>query len=339
LIWSHIDKKLVLSQRKTYKPTPEEARQCIEVIHELQREFVLSATLAIDPEHALVGPLVEALADHGRTARSSWLWNTQDYASAVAALADFERRQQQQGARAVRVRSGDRVVLDGATLAAGRDSGVALRGLLTAAGGGQALRLTLDPGPGSGAVYYYLTVIEVPNAPPVTPENAGIAVERWYEPYDGAPGRRVASAAEGELVRVRLRVTVPATRHFVVLDDALPAGLEAVDLSLRTAAALPGPGAQAGDDRERRERDDEPRWGYGTWDAGWWSPFDHREIRDDRVVYSATVLWPGTYTATYVARATTPGTFVRPPAHAEEMYNPGVNGRSEGGTFTVTPRR
>src|SRR6266496_1005316 len=35
-------------------------------------------------------------------------------------------------------------------------------------------------------------------------------------------------------------------------------------------------------------------------------------------------------------RATTPGVFVRPPAHAEEMYNPAVHGRSEGGVFSVT---
>ena len=80
------------------------------------------------------------------------------------------------------------------------------------------------------------------------------------------------------------------------------------------------------------------QWYYGSWDSGWWSPFDHREIRDDRVLYSATVLWKGTYTMTYLARATTPGTFVRPPAHAEEMYNPAVYGRSDGGQFTVTPR-
>jgi uncharacterized protein YfaS (alpha-2-macroglobulin family) len=79
-------------------------------------------------------------------------------------------------------------------------------------------------------------------------------------------------------------------------------------------------------------------WFFGSWDSGWWSPFDHKEIRDDRVVYSATVLWKGTYTVSYLARATTPGSFVRPPAHAEEMYNPAVYGRSDGGIFTVTQK-
>ena len=74
---------------------------------------------------------------------------------------------------------------------------------------------------------------------------------------------------------------------------------------------------------------------YGSWDAGWWSPFDHRELRDDRVVFVATRLWKGSYSATYLARATTPGTFTRPPAHAEEMYNPAVFGESDGGVFTV----
>jgi hypothetical protein len=34
----------------------------------------------------------------------------------------------------------------------------------------------------------------------------------------------------------------------------------------------------------------------------------------------------------------TPGTFGRPPAHAEEMYNPAVFGESDGGVFTVTAK-
>jgi uncharacterized protein YfaS (alpha-2-macroglobulin family) len=136
---------------------------------------------------------------------------------------------------------------------------------------------------------------------------------------------------------VRLRVTVPSERYFVVLDDALPAGLEAVDLSLRTVGGVPGPGSadSSATEGEVAEGDAESRWVYGSWDAGWWSPFDHRELRDDRVVFVATRLWKGSYSATYLARATTPGTFTRPPAHAEEMYNPAVFGESDGGVFTV----
>jgi alpha-2-macroglobulin len=185
-------------------------------------------------------------------------------------------------------------------------------------------------------VYYYLTVTEVPSTQPVTPEEHGIRVERWYERFDD--GKPTTSVAAGDLVRVRLRLTVPTARTFVVLDDALPAGLEAVDLSLRTASAMPGPGVRTQpEEAEAQEQENEWAW-FGSWDSGWWSPFDHKEIRDDRVVYSATMLWPGTYTATYIARATTAGTFVKVPAHAEEMYNPAVYGRSDGGTFVVTGR-
>ena len=29
------------------------------------------------------------------------------------------------------------------------------------------------------------------------------------------------------------------------------------------------------------------RWRYGSWDGGWWTPWEHKEIRDDRVLYFA----------------------------------------------------
>ena len=212
---------------------------------------------------------------------------------------------------------------------------------------GEERRITLSldtPGDTSGGIAFYsLTVTEVPLHRPVKPDDAGIQVDRWYENYE--TGKPVTSAVEGDLVRVRLRVTVPADREFLVLDDALPAGLEAVDLSLRTSALGAGPGAgtpprneSGGDEEGGDEEGGGSWWYYGWWDGGWWSPFDHREMRDDRVVYFATVLWKGTWTATYVARATTPGVFVRPPAYAEEMYDPSVHGRSDGGVFTVTKK-
>jgi hypothetical protein len=227
------------------------------------------------------------------------------------------------------------------------DSALPLTGLITDLGGGRrGLRLSLTT-PGNGSpIYYYLTVSEVPKQRPVNPEDQGIKLERWYEKYDSpAP---VVSVVAGQLVRVRLRITVPADRQFVVVDDALPAGLEAVDLSLRTASLAPGPGVdekspylsqqEAEGEGGEGEPSAEVGWYYGCWDSGWWSPFDHKEMGDARVLYSATVLWKGTYTMTYIARATTPGVFVRPPAHAEEMYNPAVYGRSDGGLFTVTEK-
>ncbi len=314
---------------------------------------LLTATLAVDSAHALLGPLVETIAQQGRAGLLN-PWNTQDYAAAVGALAAFDARVSVGGPRGFSVRQENRTLLSatvagqtaGARLAL-RDSVVALAGLLgPAAEGVRPLSLSLQ-GNGPGApLYYYLTVREVPRERPVRPTTDGIQLERWYERYDRA--EPLTSVAEGELVRVRLRITVPSDRQFVVVDDALPAGLEAVDLSLRTASALPGPGqAQqmeflTPESIEGEEVEGAPadgaEWFYGSWDAGWWSPFDHKEIRADRVVYFATVLWKGTYTMTYVARATTPGSFVRPPAHAEEMYNPAVYGRSDGGLFTVTPK-
>ena len=308
---------------------------------------LLTATLAVAPDHPLIGPLVENIIQRGRAARYGW-WNTQDWGMAVVALSAFDRKVQaaSTGPRgALRVRSGKRILyqatLDGRQPA---DSSAPLTGLLSdAPDGAQALRLQIDrDGSSTAPVYYYVTVHEVPQQRPVRPDDHGIQVERWYERYDG--GARVTSVVEGELVRVRLRITIPADREFVVLDDALPAGLEAVDLSLNTVALMAGPGAArptyaSGEDSDEMQSESGYSWGYGMWEGGWWSPFDHRELRDDRVVYFATRLWKGSYSASYVARATTPGVFVRPPAHAEEMYNPAIFGRSDGGVFTVTNKQ
>ena len=307
---------------------------------------LLSATLALDSTHALIGPLVETLVEQSRGANRWGYWNTQDYGTAAMALADFTARQARAAQRGFEVRAGNQVVYRsrGDQL---REVTRALTGTLSNdPAGGQRLVLTIrsTDGTTSGTpLFFYATVHDVPRQRPVTPDQQGIQVERWYEDYE--TGKPIVSVPEGSLVRVRLRITVPADRQFVALTDPLPAGLEAVDLSLRTTGQLPGPGAAAAQNVPSEEGEEEGEtgeyewgWYFGSWDAGWWSPFDHKEMRDDRVVYVATVLWTGRYTATYIARATTPGTFIRPPAHAEEMYNPAVQGRSDGGVFTVTQK-
>ncbi len=313
---------------------------------------LLSATLAVDSANALIGPLAESLIQQGEGA-TRWWWNTQDYGAAIEALAAFTARQRRAAARGFTVTAAGRRLFTADAARAAAEFSTPLTGLLVdGAQGAKGLTLVLTvPATGDSVpLFYYATVDEVPSRQPVTPDQQGIEVERWYEDY--ATGQPIVSAPEGALVRVRLRIKVPGERRFVALSDPLPAGLEAVDLSLRTAGGLPGPGAArraaASADEERGEQMGEGEeegaggylygWYYGSWDSGWWSPFDHREMRDDRVSWFATYLWAGTYTASYVARATTPGVFIRPPAHAEEMYNPSVQGRTDGGVFTVTPK-
>ncbi|HEU4880592.1 MAG TPA: hypothetical protein VFT45_00065, partial [Longimicrobium sp.] len=242
--------------------------------------------------------------------------------------------------RPVRLLQGGRTVLETRARRGERhDTVPSIAGLLTTLSDGRkALRLSLDAPGGGTPVYYDLSVREIVSRPTLTPLDRGIAVERWYETLDTR--RPITSVAEGQVVRVRLRITCPEERQMVILDDPLPAGLEAVDLSLRTISPFPAGAFEEGSEGDGDDLFGESltsAWAFGSWDSGMWSAFDHREIRDDRVVYFARQLWRGTYAATYLARATTAGRFTMAPAHAEEMYNPGVHGRSGGGAFTITP--
>ncbi len=54
----------------------------------------------------------------------------------------------------------------------------------------------------------------------------------------------------------------------------------------------------------------------------------YSELRDSRVAFFIDDMAAGDYELTYVARATTPGAFVRPAASVEAMYQPEVTGGS-----------
>ena len=75
---------------------------------------LLIATLAVDPTNRLIPPMVETLAQIGRTAGSYWYWNTQDLSWSVLALAAFEEKTAGAPVQRVRVRAGtgSRVLLE-----------------------------------------------------------------------------------------------------------------------------------------------------------------------------------------------------------------------------------
>jgi alpha-2-macroglobulin len=185
----------------------------------------------------------------------------------------------------------------------------------------------------AGVLYYGALLRYAPASMPTTALDRGIVVQRWVEPYSG--GGQLKAVQAGELVRIQVRLATSMERSNVAVDVPLPSGLEAVDTSLSTTARLP-PLAQAsiraprGDEGEEAEDDSAAPPFYG-----FWTPFNHTERRDDRVVLFADHLPPGITLTTVIARATTPGDFLLMPAHAEEMYAPEVFGRSDGGGFKV----
>ena len=125
-------------------------------------------------------------------------------------------------------------------------------------------------------------------------------------------------------MRVTLSIVVPQQMHFVAVDDPLPAGLEATNFKLMTAASHSGRHVRHGRSYGRK---------YGH---TWYTPFYQQQIRDDRVQLFADTLSPGIYGYVYMARATTVGTFVAPPTHVEQMYEPEVFGRTGTVTFEVS---
>ena len=115
--------------------------------------------------------------------------------------------------------------------------------------------------------------------------------------------------------------------------DPLPAGLEAQNPELATTAELPP-------DEVEEEVFFEDDVGFagdiGFRSSYWWGPwYEHQNLRDDRAEAFSSVLSAGTYDFTYIARATTPGTFVVPPTKAEEIYAPETFGRSSSDMLVV----
>ena len=187
---------------------------------------------------------------------------------------------------------------------------------------------------GDGRLYYRIGMKYAPKNLNLKPADYGFTVLRTYEAVDdqedviqGADGKWTFKA--GARVRVKLTMVAPARRYHVALVDPLPAGLEILNPGLAVTETVPRsrtrntPVASIGSRSLGRN--------YYYWRANW---FEHQNLRDERAEAFSSLLWSGVYNYTYVARATTPGDFVVPPAKAEEMYHPETFGRT--GTDFVT---
>jgi uncharacterized protein YfaS (alpha-2-macroglobulin family) len=172
---------------------------------------------------------------------------------------------------------------------------------------------------GAGRLYYRVGMTYAPANLQLAAADYGFTVQRTYEAVD-APGDVVRNPdgswtiKAGSRVRVRLAMVAESRRYHVALVDPLPAGLEPMNPALAVTGPVPqDPKPASGADRYW--------WWWSTW-------YEHQNLRDERVEAFTSLLWEGVHDYSYVARATTPGTFVVPPTKAEEMYHPETFGRS-----------
>jgi uncharacterized protein YfaS (alpha-2-macroglobulin family) len=154
--------------------------------------------------------------------------------------------------------------------------------------------------PGQLSAFRVVRTVAAPN-PKATP----------LATMDLAPVSAVTLGA-GQVFDVGVRVIVDHPVDRLVIDDALPAGFEAVDTSFRTALQAVVPQSD-------------------SWEI------DTQQIYRDRVVAYAQHLDAGVYDLHYLARTVTPGTFKWPGARAYLTDAPEQFGRSAATTLTVSP--
>ncbi len=134
----------------------------------------------------------------------------------------------------------------------------------------------------------------------LTPVRKGNRVVYEERPFTG-------TVAAGDLVLVRLVVAGADDWQYLMVEDPLPAGAEAVPNPHTLELAQP------------------PPWTFGS----------HREYRDDRVALFLQH-FNGRAEFVYLLRATTPGQFRAMPARVAPMYMPGEVATSAAQTFQVT---
>jgi uncharacterized protein YfaS (alpha-2-macroglobulin family) len=172
---------------------------------------------------------------------------------------------------------------------------------------------------GAGVLYYSANLRVFLPVPEIEPLDRGIIVERHYTLPDS--NEPVTSARVGDNVTVRLTIIAPNDLHYVVIEDPIPAGTDAVNPELNTSQ-------QTGTQPEINAEDPLSQ----GW--GWWF-FSNIEFRDEKVVLSSAYLPAGTYEFVYTIRAGLAGTYNVIPPTGYEFYFPDVYGRGAGSTFTI----
>ncbi|MCC7161193.1 MAG: Ig-like domain-containing protein [Anaerolineae bacterium] len=292
--------------------------------------IVLYGLARVDPQNALLQNAVRWLT----TMRQQGHWETtQETAWSVLGLTEYMTASGELDADySYQVALNDaplaQTTVTKETVADNQQLDVAIKDLLIDTA--NELLFTRTQGPGnlyySAFLNYYLPASEIQAL------DHGVLVARQYLAVDQATlnptNEAITSAQVGDYVQVKLTVIAPINLHYLLVEDPLPSGFEAVDTSLKTTSA----GAAA----PELEKQISDCTACSEYYHPFWYYWSNTELRDDRVALFANYLSRGTYEYTYLIRASVGGEFTALPTFAQQMYEPGVFGRSAASEFTVT---
>lgn len=152
----------------------------------------------------------------------------------------------------------------------------------------------------------------------------GVSIHRAYSDATGKT-LKLDDVKPGQVVRVAVRVELPKLDSYrlgyLAVTDRLPAGFEPLNTDLASTGSIP--------ELSKDHPFFEGLSGYG-------SNASHIDLRDDRVqLYFDHVYGGRAVYASYLARATTAGTFTVPPGRGELMYESDSEGYTDAAKVTV----
>jgi hypothetical protein len=171
---------------------------------------------------------------------------------------------------------------------------------------------------GSENLMYYTLVSKMYLAQSEIPAAGDVKITRTYTPVD-----KQAGIQTGDLVRVKLEITIGKGASFLIIEDLLPGGLEALNENINSTTH----------DANIDFCDEcyDPYFGFHWLEYG----YNQKEVHPDRVTFFITEFKPGKVIITYMARATHAGVFVSMPTEVYAMYDGTVWGRSESSPLII----
>jgi len=305
---------------------------------------VLRALLAAKRDHRLAAPLARGIL--GARKHGAWR-STQENAYALVALDDYRKSHESEDPSFVATAwfGGDQILQQAMT-------GRSVHAVDTSIPAGRMIKsgastLVFERGGNEkGTLFYEARLHYARTTLPSQPLDRGFFVQKSMRivnrgsndsktRQDAGAGGALLLFKGGDLVLVDVLVSARHSYDYVVIDDPVPAGLEAVNTDFATTGSVD---LSAFEDKDRSSSDGysrgsrSPRWDW--WDTSRWF---RRELRDDRTLFFVDHMSAGVHRYRYLARATTIGRFVMPPTKAELMYQPEVFGRNGASMVVVVP--